>query len=69
MQLQQQQHQDAETTAAIAGLVCDVNTLAYRLQKPLACRLLPLPGKQPGQLTDFSTHPYLLNSRVMDLHA
>jgi uncharacterized protein (UPF0210 family) len=41
---------------------------ACRLCKPLACRLLPLPGKQPGDATGFE-HPYMVNSRVMDLDA
>jgi hypothetical protein len=39
-----------------------------RLCKPLACRLLPLPGKVPGDATGFD-HPYMVNSRVMDLDA
>jgi hypothetical protein len=38
-----------------------------RLDKPLACRLLPLPGKLPGDPTGFD-HPYMINSRVMDLN-
>ncbi|KAF6262319.1 hypothetical protein COO60DRAFT_647935 [Scenedesmus sp. NREL 46B-D3] len=59
---------DAVTTASMAALLCDVNTLAHRLSKPLACRLLPLPGKAPGDATGFS-HPYMVNSRVMDLDA
>lgn len=130
------QAQDALTTAAIAGLISDVNTLAHRcvsmcecvcvclgavaaaaecvgavccgsciayvharllmkiqpvcfcscscccglllfllscgllcrLNKPLACRLLPLPGKVAGQPTGFVDHPYMINSSVMDLH-
>jgi hypothetical protein len=37
-----------------------------RLNKPLACRLLPLPGKVPGDPTGFD-HPYMINSAVMDL--
>jgi hypothetical protein len=41
---------------------------ACRLCKPLACRLLPLPSKRPGEPTGFE-HPYMVNSRVMDLDA
>jgi len=40
--------------AQIAAIVGDVATLAYRWNKPLAARLLPAPGKQAGQMTEFS---------------
>jgi hypothetical protein len=36
------------------------------LNKQLACRLLPLPGKRAGEPTTF-TNPFLLNARVMAL--
>lgn len=47
-------------------LCCHIPCTAARLAKPLACRLLPLPGKLPGQPTGFD-HPYMVNSAVMDL--
>jgi uncharacterized protein (UPF0210 family) len=47
----------------IARLLLDVATLAARLQKPLSARLFPVPGKQAGQLTAF-TSPYLTNTVV-----
>jgi uncharacterized protein (UPF0210 family) len=47
----------------IARLLLDVATLATRLQKPLSARLFPVPGKQAGQLTTF-TSPYLTNTVV-----
>jgi hypothetical protein len=50
----------------VASLLLDVGALAYRLDKPLACRLLPLPGKAAGEATAFD-NPYLLDSRVMEL--
>lgn len=40
--------------AAIAAIVGDVATLAFRWNKPLAARLLPAPGKKAGEMTEFS---------------
>jgi hypothetical protein len=51
----------------VAMVLLDVAALAHRLDKPLACRLLPLPGKIAGDLTAFGDNPYLLDSRVMAL--
>jgi uncharacterized protein len=39
---------------AIARIVGDVATLAFKWNKPLAARLLPAPGKKAGDLTEFS---------------
>jgi len=39
---------------AIARIVGDVGTLAFKWNKPLAVRLLPAPGKKVGELTEFS---------------
>ncbi|MEO8681348.1 MAG: DUF711 family protein [Vicinamibacterales bacterium] len=39
---------------AIARIVGDVATLAFKWNKPLAARLLPAPGKQAGEMTEFS---------------
>jgi uncharacterized protein len=39
---------------AIARIVGDVATLAFKWNKPLAARLLPAPGKKVGDLTEFS---------------
>ncbi len=47
----------------IAHLLCDVATLALRLNKPLSARLFPVPGKKAGQRTEF-TSPYLTNTLV-----
>jgi uncharacterized protein (UPF0210 family) len=47
----------------IAGLLLDVATLASRLAKPLSARLFPLPGKQSGDHTTF-TSSYLINLRL-----
>ena len=40
--------------AAIAAIVGDVATLAFKWNKPLAARLLPAPGKKAGDTTEFS---------------
>ena len=53
---------DTDSTA-IAHLLCDVATLALRLNKPLSARLFPVPGKKAGQRTEF-TSPYLTNTLV-----
>jgi uncharacterized protein len=56
---------DIEATE-IAKLLCDVATLALRLDKPLSARLFPVPGKKSGQWTEF-TSPYLTNTLVRSL--
>ncbi|HJT56053.1 MAG TPA: DUF711 family protein [Ktedonobacteraceae bacterium] len=48
---------------SIAHLLLDVATLALRLNKPLSARLFPVPGKQAGERTTF-TSPYLTNTVV-----
>jgi uncharacterized protein (UPF0210 family) len=40
--------------AAIARIIGDVATLAFKWNKPLAARLLPAPGKKAGEMTEFS---------------
>ena len=40
--------------AAIASIVGDMATLAFKWNKPLAARLLPAPGKRAGETTEFS---------------
>jgi len=45
----------------IAHLLLDVAALALRLNKPLSARLFPVPGKQAGERTAF-TSPYLTNT-------
>lgn len=50
----------------LARLYLDVSGLANRWQKPLSCRVFPVPGKQTGQMTTFSS-PYLVNTRILPL--
>jgi len=52
----------------LSAVLLDVAALAHRLDKPLTARLLPIPGKRPGDSTSFD-FAYFANSRVMALDA
>ncbi|MBN2045082.1 MAG: DUF711 family protein [Anaerolineales bacterium] len=52
----------------IAPLLLDLAALALRLDKPLTARLMPVPGKQAGEPTNFD-FPFFANSRVMPISA
>ncbi|MFZ3070691.1 MAG: DUF711 family protein, partial [Anaerolineaceae bacterium] len=52
----------------IYPVLLDLAALALRLQKPLTARLMPIPGKQAGDLTNFNFE-YFANSRVLGLHS
>jgi len=56
------------TVEEISALLLDLAALALRLDKPLTARLLPIPGKQAGDETNFD-FGYFANSRVMALNA
>jgi uncharacterized protein (UPF0210 family) len=49
---------------ALSRLILDVAALASRLEKPLAARLLPVPGKQIGDSVDFD-NPHLTASVIL----
>ena len=51
---------------AVARLLADVATLAWRLRKPLSARLFLTPGGAAGEITRFSS-PYLTNTRILAL--
>lgn len=51
------------TPEALAAVYQEVATLAFRLNKPLSCRVLPMHGKTVGDLTDVVS-PYLCNTTV-----
>lgn len=51
---------------ATAAVLLDTAGLAFRLDKPLSARLLPVPGGAPGQRTLFDS-PYLLNCATLPL--
>ena len=48
----------------LMGLLSDVGALGWKLQKPLSVRLLPIPGKQVGEMTTFD-FPYFVNTQIM----
>ncbi|KAL3809796.1 hypothetical protein ACHAXA_003033 [Cyclostephanos tholiformis] len=50
---------------ALTSLILDVAALAGRWDKPLSCRVFPVPGKVAGEMTTFDS-PYLCNSRIFD---
>jgi uncharacterized protein (UPF0210 family) len=52
----------------LAAILLDLAALAQRLDKPLTARLMPIPGKAPGDPTGFD-FAYFANSRVMALQA
>ncbi len=52
----------------IAGVLLDVSAMSLRLAKPLTARLMPIPGKQAGDKTEFD-FPFFKNSRVMRLES
>jgi uncharacterized protein (UPF0210 family) len=56
------------TADQIAALLLDISALALRLDKPLTARLMPVPGKQAGDITNFN-FGFFANSRVMALRA
>ncbi|MDP2995626.1 MAG: DUF711 family protein, partial [Anaerolineales bacterium] len=56
------------TSGQIAALLLDISALALRLDKPLTARLMPIPGKQAGDMTSFD-FGFFANSRVMALKA
>jgi uncharacterized protein (UPF0210 family) len=48
---------------ALARILGDVGALAVRLKKPLTARLMPIKGKQAGEMTAFDD-PYLVNVKL-----
>lgn len=47
----------------IENTLRDITTLSRKFSKPLSCRLLPCPGKEDGDLTDFNS-PYLTDTII-----
>ncbi|MDP1544713.1 MAG: DUF711 family protein [Anaerolineales bacterium] len=54
------------TSDEITPLLLDLCALALRLDKPLTARLMPVPGKQAGDSTEFD-FAFFANSKVMKL--
>lgn len=51
---------------SLASLILDVAALACRWNKPLSCRVFPVPGRQAGVATSFDS-PYMCNSSIFPL--
>lgn len=56
------------TVGQVSAVLMDIAAMALRLNKPLTARLMPIPGKTAGDVTDFH-FDYFANSRVMALEA
>lgn len=54
------------TAKQLASLLLDVAGIAYRWNKSLSCRVLPVAGKRAGDWTTFDS-PYMRNTRIMPL--
>jgi len=54
------------TLEQLVRIYGDVAALAVRWSKPLAARLMPVAGKKPGDMTEFSD-PFLTNARLQEL--
>ncbi len=50
---------------AIARIVGDVATLAFKWDKPLAVRLMPAPGRKVGEMTEFGGSGSLLGNALI----
>ena len=49
----------------LSAILLDVATLSLVADKPLTARLMPIPGKKAGEMTDFDFE-YFANGRVME---
>ena len=56
------------TAEQMTPLLLDLSALAMRLDKPLTARLMPVPGKQAGDATNFD-FGFFANSKVMRLES
>jgi uncharacterized protein (UPF0210 family) len=54
------------TVDELAAILLDMATLAVVANKPLTARLMPIPGKQAGEVTEFD-FPYFANARILDV--
>lgn len=56
----------ADSPGRVTALLMDIAALARKKRRPLSCRLFPVPGGAPGELTAFSS-PYLCNTRIFPI--
>jgi uncharacterized protein (UPF0210 family) len=52
------------TVEEVSSILLDVATLSLVADKPLTARLMPIPGKKAGEVTNFD-FPYFANARIM----
>ncbi len=52
------------TIKTIEAILLDIATLAFKLDKPLSARLLLVPGKKAGEMTNFNS-PYLVDCKIL----
>jgi uncharacterized protein (UPF0210 family) len=50
----------------LEAILCDVASLSIKLNKPLSARLMPIPNKKCGEMTEFDFE-YFVNSKIMEL--
>ena len=48
------------------ALLLDIASLSIKLNKPLSARLMPIPNKKAGEMTDY-TFEYFVNSKIMKI--
>jgi uncharacterized protein (UPF0210 family) len=48
------------------SLLLDIASLSIKLNKPLSARLMPIPDKKAGEITDFK-FDYFVNSKIMSI--
>ncbi len=54
------------TVDEVSSILLDVATLSLVADKALTARLMPIPGKRAGEVTDFD-FPYFANARILDV--
>ena len=54
------------TVEKLELILLDLASLAIKLDKPLAARLLPVPGKKAGEMTSFHS-PYLVDANIFSV--
>jgi len=50
----------------LCALLLDIASLSIRLNKPLSARLMPVPNKKVGEMTEYDFE-YFVNSRIMKI--
>jgi len=54
------------TEKKLFALLLDIASLSIALDKPLSARLMPIPGKRIGEMTQYQFE-YFANSRIMEI--